>query len=168
MPEIFMAACWCCGRVFRFNALTVPSIPIDPTSSLPLDLCPCTDKAACSARSVRQPICNACIREVNPVREQAGLTLWREDPNSTMDETQGREARKSLARDRFHSAVHAVAQELAGIEAAYLLNVDVLRGKINALKLAAYDSGHADGAGKLAKKFHDYLDRKLGPEWPVN
>jgi hypothetical protein len=44
--------CYGCGRLFSFNPLRVPSLPVD---------------------GVRQPICEACVARANPLRVANGL-----------------------------------------------------------------------------------------------
>ena len=46
------AACFGCKRIFGFNPLRVPSIPIN---------------------GVREPICRDCVERANPERERNGL-----------------------------------------------------------------------------------------------
>ena len=45
--------CFGCKRIFGFNPMRVPSIPIN---------------------GVREPICQACVARVNPERERRGLS----------------------------------------------------------------------------------------------
>lgn len=49
---LVMSPCYGCNRLFSFNPLHVPSIPID---------------------GVRQPICQDCVTRVNPMRKKNGL-----------------------------------------------------------------------------------------------
>jgi hypothetical protein len=71
--------CYGCGQLFAFSPYTVPSIPIDPTTNLPPDLCTCREVALdmstrgataeqigrvlrdCLARAVRRPVCPTCM-----------------------------------------------------------------------------------------------------------
>ena len=47
-----MSECYGCGRLFSFNPMRVPSIPI---------------------KGDRKPICEVCVARVNPMREKNGL-----------------------------------------------------------------------------------------------
>ena len=47
-----VGACLGCGRTFSFNPVTVPSMTYNGT---------------------REPICQACVNRVNPLREKNGL-----------------------------------------------------------------------------------------------
>jgi hypothetical protein len=46
--------CFGCGRIFSYNPMRVPSIRDPRTGS-------------------KEPICQACVDRVNPIREQNGL-----------------------------------------------------------------------------------------------
>jgi hypothetical protein len=46
------SACFGCNRIFNYNPMRVPSIPINGS---------------------REPICEACVTRVNPLRKKNGL-----------------------------------------------------------------------------------------------
>ncbi len=69
--EFALGACFGCANVFDFNPDTVPSILIDPETTLPPDLT--NDVEAATARAQRQPLCPSCVAKVNAKREAAGL-----------------------------------------------------------------------------------------------
>jgi len=50
------SSCFGCGRIFSYNPMRVPSVPanISPTGT-------------------REPICEACVERVNPLRIKNGL-----------------------------------------------------------------------------------------------
>jgi len=53
--------CCCCGGVFSFNPVRVPSATV---------------------RGTREPICSTCIVQVNQKRKEAGLATWPVYPDS--------------------------------------------------------------------------------------
>jgi hypothetical protein len=55
--------CFACGRVFTFNPIRVPSIPIDADGTV-------------SATGDRKPICRDCATRANEARRASGLPLW--------------------------------------------------------------------------------------------
>jgi hypothetical protein len=69
---IAFGACVVCLVPFAFDPETVPSIPIDPTNGRSPDL------GGDPARATKQPICPACARRVNPIREAHGLQPFTE------------------------------------------------------------------------------------------
>ena len=50
--EIAMGPCVVCGNLFAFNAERVPSIEV---------------------QGAKRPICQSCVDEANPIREENGL-----------------------------------------------------------------------------------------------
>jgi len=74
--EIALGTCWACGRPFTFNADRVPSIPIDPERSLPLDVNADGSPRAFTdeerARAIKEPICSDCIALANANRRANG------------------------------------------------------------------------------------------------
>ena len=68
--------CWTCGRSFTFNPHWVPSVPIDPMTSLPPDVDehgnpqPIDPEAA--ERAVRRPLCETCVERANSKRVARG------------------------------------------------------------------------------------------------
>ena len=71
--------CWSCGHLFTFDPDLVPSIPIDPDTNWALDLDrhgqPTTYTAADYLRSVKQPVCEACVQQANELRRAHGRPL---------------------------------------------------------------------------------------------
>ena len=69
-------ACYACGSLFTFNPELVPSVHVDPKTGRPPDVDsdgnPRAYTAAEEARSVREPICSACIGLVNAKRAAMG------------------------------------------------------------------------------------------------
>lgn len=66
-----LAPCIVCAVPFSFDPDTVPSMPIDPVTGKPPDL------GGDPARATNQPICPACIKIVDPIREARGLQPFR-------------------------------------------------------------------------------------------
>lgn len=59
--------CWSCGVSFVFDPDLVPSIPIDPATSLPPDL------GGDPENVVKQPVCRECVATANGNRIRDGL-----------------------------------------------------------------------------------------------
>lgn len=70
---IGMGPCYGCGRIFKFNPETVPSIPIDPITRVSPDQ---SDPPTPIERAVKQPLCEPCIEFVNAKRAEKGMKPW--------------------------------------------------------------------------------------------
>jgi hypothetical protein len=69
--------CWSCGRLFTFDPDLVPSLPIDPETNRPVDVDEHGEPGRAwtaeeYARTVKQPICEACIGKSNDLRAAKG------------------------------------------------------------------------------------------------
>jgi hypothetical protein len=53
--------CCCCGRLFGFNPVRVPSLTVNGS---------------------REPICQSCVDRANPIRKQNGLPLIQPRPDA--------------------------------------------------------------------------------------
>jgi hypothetical protein len=73
---IAFGRCWSCRRSFTFHPDLVPSLPVDPETNLPLDVDgegnPREFSVEDYRRSVKVPICSACIGLANRQRERHG------------------------------------------------------------------------------------------------
>ena len=78
--EVCFGRCWSCGRTFTFDAVRVPSLPVDPGSNLPSDL------DGDPSKLIKQPICRACITLANEKRRENGRPLIPVLPNAYLDE----------------------------------------------------------------------------------
>ena len=68
---VAFAECFTCHRIFAFDPDRVTSVPIDRETGLPPD----APGANPLGDYVRQPICPACCRAMNPERARRGLAL---------------------------------------------------------------------------------------------
>lgn len=66
---IAFGRCFACGRIFGFNPLSVPSIPVD-------------ENGEPDEHGTREPICQPCITVVNAHREAHGLPVWTVAPDA--------------------------------------------------------------------------------------
>lgn len=64
---IALGPCWVCGEIFEFDVDRVPSVFVDPVTNKPADL------GGDPARARREPVCENCCAQVNPMREARGL-----------------------------------------------------------------------------------------------
>lgn len=73
---VVFGTCWTCGKSFTFNPELVPSIFIDPMTSLPPDVDehskPQEPDAEAIERAVRQPLCAECVERSNVERVEQG------------------------------------------------------------------------------------------------
>lgn len=78
MTLIGIVACWVCSAVFAFDPATVPVVLVDPHTGSPPDIDPATGQRqptpqAAIDRSVRRPLCPACVAVISPARAARGL-----------------------------------------------------------------------------------------------